>query len=100
MVKPNPIIESAVRIHAMSVLSDAMIVRSKARSVRSSARIVPLSFGWVSAGLMGHFSGCGFSRDGGLFRGCGLCFFRSASHTRDQAAQNQIGHDRKDEGNN
>src|SRR5271167_248628 len=92
MLKPNPIIERAVRIQAMSVLSDAIIVRSKARSVRSSARIVPLSFRSVSTRLMGH------SSDGGLCRLCWRRFLRSC-HPRDQSAQNQVGHDRQDEGN-
>src|SRR6266536_1936280 len=53
MVKPNPIIEMVVRIHAISVLSAAMMVRWRARSVRSSARTVPLFFGAVSTRLIG-----------------------------------------------
>src|SRR5271168_2311517 len=52
MLKPKPIIEIEVRIHAISVLSDAITVRRMPRSVRSSARIVPLSFGASSTGLM------------------------------------------------
>src|ERR1700722_3864236 len=56
MPKPNPIIEMAVRIQAISVLSPAMMVRWRATSVRSSARNVPLSFGTVS--VMGPFSSC------------------------------------------
>src|ERR1700746_1919495 len=52
MLKPNPIIEIAVRIHAISVLSAEMIVRLRARSVRSSARAVPLSIGAFSTRLM------------------------------------------------
>src|ERR1700719_1949606 len=55
MLKPNPIIERAVRIHAISVLSAAIIVRWIARSVRSSARTVPLSLGAVSARLIELF---------------------------------------------
>src|SRR6266576_5769688 len=55
MLKPNPIIESEVRIHAINDLSDAMFVRWIARSVRFSARTVPLSFGAVSIGSMGPF---------------------------------------------
>jgi hypothetical protein len=55
MLKPNPIIESAVRIHAISVLSAAIIVRRRARSVRSSARTVPLSFGAISTRLTKPF---------------------------------------------
>src|SRR5271154_5272226 len=58
MLKPNPIIEIAVRIHAINVLSPAIIERLRARSVRSSARTVPLSFGAVSTRLMGAILRC------------------------------------------
>src|SRR6266436_3832582 len=58
IAKPDPIIERAVRIHAISVLSAAIIVRLRARSVRSSARTVPLSFGAVSTRLIGPFLKC------------------------------------------
>src|SRR5208337_3307104 len=98
MLKPNPIIERAVRIHAINVLSDAIIVRSKARSVRSSARTVPLSFSAPSTGSMRHSSGGGFCRDGCFFRGWGRRTLRCSSHTCNQSAQNQVGHYRQDEG--
>src|SRR5580765_8010692 len=103
MLKPNPIIEIAVRIQAISVLSDAMIVRWRARLVRSSARTVPRSFGAVSTGisvlarLMGHPSHRSVSSYGGV---CGLNWGRllGSSQTRHQSAHNQVGRDRKDKG--
>ena len=52
MLKPNPIIEIEVRIHAISVLSAAISVRWTPRSVRSSARSVALSFGACSTRFM------------------------------------------------
>lgn len=63
MLKPNPIIEMAVRIHAISVLSAAITVRWTARSVRSSARTIPLLFSSVSTMVMRHFSNNSESRD-------------------------------------
>src|SRR5258708_36178251 len=96
--------EMAVRIQAISVLSDAMIVRWRARLVRSSARTVPRSFGAVSTGisvsarLMGHPSHRSFCWSfGGL---CRLNWGRllGSGQTRHQSAQNQVGRDRKDKG--
>src|ERR1700723_2365745 len=55
MLKPKPIIERAVRIHAISVRSPAISERRRARSVRSSARTVPLSFVTGSTLLMESF---------------------------------------------
>src|ERR1700756_4785650 len=97
--------EMAVLIQAISVLSDATIVRCKARLVRSSARTVPRSFGAVltrtsvSVRLMGHPSHRSFYWS---YRGvCRLNWgsLPGSGQTRHRSAQNQVGRDRKDNGN-
>src|SRR4029450_2667660 len=83
MPKPNPIIEMAVLIHAIRVLSPAILVRWRARSVRSSARTVPLSFAGVSIRLMGPSLGDVFLEESEMaFGHPGLLFIARSKNSR------------------
>src|ERR1700679_4203959 len=91
MVKPNPIIESAVRIQAMRVLSAAITDRSTARSVRSSARIVPRSFVAVSTSM---------KIPSDRFFDRYLRNLRTSSNARHYSTKNQVGQNGEKERDN
>lgn len=90
MVKPNPIIDIAVRTQAIRVRSAATIDRLMAKLVRSLARSVPVS----SSGFLTSLCR---SSDAGAFVMLVNISFIPSSQPRNQPTENEVGNDGQNE---